>query len=48
MIKWYYNKIFLEHQELLFIICMVILVLIVLATIYFDHQVLKGHKRENK
>ena len=48
MIKWYYNKAFLENEGLLFGICILILILIVLATIYFDYHILKRRKRENK
>ena len=41
MIKWIYDKMFLEHHEVLFIVSMIVIVLIILTTIYLVMKELK-------
>ena len=47
MIKWIYDKILLEHQEGLFIICMIIIIMIILATIFLVNYELRKNKHVN-
>ena len=42
MFNWYFNDYFIENK-LLFYICLVIIILIVLATIYFVYKELKNN-----
>ena len=42
MVKWYYSRAFLEHQEILFIACLIIILLIILATAYLVYRELRG------
>ena len=44
MIKWIYNDIFLEKQETLFVISMIIIIMIIISTIYLVHRELKKSK----
>ena len=45
MISWYFQNYFLENKDLLFYVCIGILLLIILATIYFVKKELKDdHK----
>ena len=44
MIKWIYNDIFLEKQETLFVISMIIIIMIIISTIYLVHRELKNSK----
>ena len=41
MIKWIYEKIFLEQHDTLFITSMIIIILIILVTIYLVRKELK-------
>lgn len=47
MIKWIYDKILLEHQEGLFIISMVIIIMIILTTIFLVNYELRKNKNVN-
>ncbi len=42
MIRWIYNNVYLENQELLFYIAIAIIVLIILITIYLVRKELKN------
>ena len=45
MINWYFQNYFLENKDLLFYVCIGILLLIILLTIYFVKKELKDdHK----
>ena len=41
MIKWIYNNVYLENQDLLFYIAMGVIISIILITIYLVHKELK-------
>lgn len=45
MIKWIYNNVYLENKELLFIICVIILVIIIALTFYFVGKELKNESK---
>ncbi len=47
MIKWIYDDILLERQELLFISCMAIILLIIIVTIFLVRKELKENKNVN-
>ena len=49
MISWYFQNYFLENKDLLFYVCIGILLLIILLTIYFVKKELKDdHKLISK
>ncbi len=41
MFEWIYRNIFLEKQEILFYVCVGVLILIILATIYLVNKELR-------
>ncbi len=45
MIKWIYNNVYLENKELLFIICVIILIIIIALTFYFVGKELKNESK---
>lgn len=47
MVKWIYNSLFLEHQELLFIISIIVIIIIIVVTIYLVYHELKRGNNAN-
>ena len=45
MIKWIYNNVYLENKDLLFIICVIILIMIIILTFYFVGKELKNESK---
>ena len=43
MFKWIFNSLYLEHQETLFIISIIVIILIIAITFYFVLKELKNN-----
>ena len=48
LFEWIYNKVFLERQETLFIVCIIILALIIIATVFMARKELRKLYHANK